>query len=56
VLVELGRRPEARAMLEDLSARALEAGPAGAKVAFRCKQALDKLAAEEAAEPQRQGD
>ncbi|HVQ25976.1 MAG TPA: serine/threonine-protein kinase [Planctomycetota bacterium] len=53
VLVELGRRPEARAMLEDLSARALEAGPAGAKVAFRCKQALDQLAAEEAAEPQR---
>jgi tetratricopeptide (TPR) repeat protein len=53
VLVELGRRPEARAMLEDLSARALEAGPAGAKVAFRCKQALDKLAAKEAAEPQR---
>ena len=53
VLVEVGRRPEAKAMLEEVSARALEAGPAGASVAFQCQQALDKLAAEEAAEQQR---
>ena len=46
VLVELGRRPEAAAMLEELAASARAAGPSGGMVAFRCQQAIDKLAAE----------
>ncbi|HZL98813.1 MAG TPA: tetratricopeptide repeat protein, partial [Planctomycetota bacterium] len=47
VLVAVGRKAEAKTMLEELAAEARQAGPAGAMVAFRCQQVLDQLANDE---------